>query len=310
MLTLIATISHEYMMASNVLKSLYQSILDKVSFSNNSNTRQHSGEYAMHRIEYTDYKWLSSRDIARFNESYDEAITNMNNTFELEIGTINSEGWKDTDSYKGSLFLMYKFLACDLWGAPNNEKITGDYLTTSIHILKELCIRGIYPLYGCEPTLGQRSHFHFTVVIKDDVENDFVKLLKALYQRGVNVRSRKVKNHHIERELLFAHEKDALVYSEDVDISIDKLDIICTAIQQSTCIDINFGMCGMISTEAHCYDVDEYRQKEDSLATFYSMYYVETWSQTFDTFRVEDVLLQLWLQFNSKHGKKNDSSSW
>lgn len=268
---------------------------------------QSQGEYYMYKMENEDYIWLCDSEMANLNAKYQETICEMNNTFDLETSTIEPNGLKDTQSFKESLFLMYKFLNFDLWGTPNNESISNHYLHACIHVLKEMCCRGIYPLYGCEPNKNERSHFDFIVLIDDRVENEFIDLLKTLFKRGVNVTARKVKNFHVEKELAFISEGNSLIYCEDIAKAAKNDYSIREVTNYSTTISIDFGINGMISDAGRCaYEAHHYQLDEFYSSKTHSIYYIESWSQTFDTFRVEDVLLQLWLQFNSKHGRQNN----
>ena len=276
-------------------------------------------EYALYKIEHGDYIWLDEAFMQQVSNKFSKVIGEMNATYELEWGTLDPDGLKDTISFKESLYLMYKFLTFDLWGTPNLEFITKEYLKTSSTIVVELCLRGIYPLFGCEPTHVIRSCFNFVVVIDDVVGDKFVVLLKTLFERGVNVSARQVKNFQVVRDMVFAYDVDKLVFTEDFSScckalnlpngfhSLGKAENANYNFIDTHAIDHDFGMSGMFSSSCHCIkDSLDYQRVERLYSKSHSIYYVETWSQTFDGFRVEDVLLQLWLAFNSSHGMKND----
>jgi hypothetical protein len=72
-------------------------------------------------------------------------------------------------------------------------------------------------------------------------------------------------------------------------------------------IDPCFGITGLFTNkDRNSCEVLDFIIKETEAYETHSLFYVETWNQSNDDFRVEDVLFQLWLEFNSKFGHMND----
>jgi hypothetical protein len=60
-----------------------------------------------------------------------------------------------------------------------------------------------------------------------------------------------------------------------------------------------FGMSGICSKDIWTYTrTREFENKECEISKYYSLYYIHIWNDT----HVEDILLQLWLEYNSKFG--------
>jgi hypothetical protein len=268
----------------------------------------------IHKMQ-NDYLWLSQNDISILDNNYRNSIDKINTSFDLETGTANTDYWKDTSSFQESLFMLQSFLNGSLWCTPNNENFDHDYIQNSHVILTELCKRGVYTISGYEPSVVIRSSHNFIVLINDVVKKEFIQLLKSLYSRGVNVCARQLKRNTVICETIFAIDKGVFIYTDDFQDAI-KLpngfhspgknldDDIEYSTLFSEMIDPSFGMSGLFTSTNK--DSCEFNTKEKELSKTHSLFYVETWSQTNDDFRVEDVLFQLWLDFNSKYGHMND----
>jgi hypothetical protein len=266
----------------------------------------------------SDYLWLSSDDIKTLSKKYQNNIDEINSSYDLEKGMGNTDYWKDTNSFQESLFLLHSFLSNSLWCCPNNERLGYDYLNTSSIILLELCKRGVYTTYGHEPTSVIRSSHHFIVVINDVIKNKFLDLLKALYTRGVNVCARQIKRDNVLQKYIFAMDQGMLIYTEDFKGKVQLPNgfhspgkCISDKIQYSTLytdmIDPCFGITGVFTNkDRDSCEVLDFIIKETEAYETHSLFYVETWNQSNDDLRVEDVLFQLWLEFNSKFGHMND----
>lgn len=265
-----------------------------------------------------DYLWLMQSDIITLDNKYRYNIDKINISHDLETGTANTDYWKDTKSFQQSLFMLYSFLKSSLWCTPNNEKLDNDYIQNSHIILTELCKRGVYTISGYEPSMVLRSSHNFIVLINDVIKKEFIQLLKSLYSRGVNVCARQVKKNTRICESIYAMDKGVFIYTDDFQDAIKlpngfhspgkKVDDdieYCTLFSEM--MDPSFGMSGLFtSTNKNSCEIQEFNNKEKELSETHSLFYVETWSQTSDDFRVEDVLFQLWLDFNSKYGHMND----
>lgn len=273
--------------------------------------------YKMHKMQ-SDYIWLSSDDIKILNKKYQKNIDEINSSYNLENGMGSTDNWKDTRSFQESLFMLHSFLTSSLWCCPNNERLEYDYLHHSYIILIELCRRGVYTVSGHEPSSVIRSSHNFVVVINDIIKNEFIELLRGLYTRGVNVCARQVKINDVVQECIFAIDQGMFIYTENFKDTI-KLpngfhspgknieDNLEYSTLHSEMIDPCFGVSGLFTNiNKSSDDILEFAMKESQICETHSLFYVETWSQTNDDFRVEDVLFQLWLEFNSKYGHMND----
>lgn len=273
--------------------------------------------YKMHKMQ-RDYLWLSIDDITKLSVKFQYNIDEMNHSYNLENGRGNTDNWKDTNSFQESLFMLHSFLTSSLWCCPNNERLDYDYLHSSYIILSELCKRGVYTISGHEPSSVIRSSHNFIVVINDIIKNEFIELLKELYTRGVNVCGRQVKRNDVVQECIFAMDQGMFIYTEDFRDTIKLPNgfhspgkSVRNVVEYSTLyeemIDPCFGISGMLTEKQKNIDVIlDFVVKETEIIESHSLFYVETWSQSNDDFRVEDVLFQLWLQFNSKYGHMND----
>lgn len=278
---------------------------------------KHSLMYKMHKMQ-SDYLWLSNDDIKMLNNKYQKNIDEMNYSYNLENGMGITDNWKDTHSFQESLFMLHSFLTSSLWCSPNNERFEYDYLHSSYIILTELCKRGVYTISGHEPTSVIRSSHNFIVIINDIIKNEFIELLKGLYTRGVNVCARQVKRNNTIQEIIFAIDQGMFIYTEDFRDTI-KLpngfhspgknieDIVEYSTIYTEMINPSFGLSGLFTINGKsCEQIMDFVLKETEISETHSLFYVETWSQSIDDFRVEDVLFQLWLEFNGKYGHMND----
>ena len=306
----------------NFLEMIYNIIINmknnyKASKLNTILYSKQSLMYIIHKIK-NDYLWLSEDDIKRLHVKFQKNIHEINISYNLENGMGVTDNWKDTHSFQESLFMLHSFLTGSLWCSPNNEWFDYDYLHSSYIILAELCKRGIYTISGHEPTSIMRSTHNFIVSIHDTVKNEFIELLKGLYTRGVNVCARQVKRNNIIKEIIFAIDKGLFIYTEDFRDTI-KLpngfhspgknieDTVEYSTIYTEMIHPGFGLSGLFTINGkHSEKTLDFVIKESEVTETHSLFYVETWSQTNDDFRVEDVLFQLWLEFNSKYGDIND----
>jgi hypothetical protein len=237
-------------------------------------------------------------------------------------GTIDVFGasmFIETSSFAESLYLMQMYIEGQLLSTPNCESLSNDYIFTSKEILLELCKRGIYPLHGSVPSPILRSCLDFVVCIHDEVHEEFIKLLEEMFTRGVNVAARRVKNYEVIQHHVFAVDVGCFVYSNSMYGTHQLCDIpngfhskAASHLAQFSClfnnmIDNRLGTSGIRPLNLNSAQAfNTYSSIEDVTCEQVSLYYVETWSQTYDNFNVEDILLQLWLPFNGRHGMKNN----
>jgi hypothetical protein len=278
---------------------------------------QVGGQYCVPKMKQ-DYLWLSPEKVERMSKQYNENIHEINITYDLETGKVNGDHWKDTHSFTESLFMLYSFFNGSLWGAPNNEHLCSSYIYSSKVILKELCKRGVYTIHGNEPNKIMRSTYNFIVMINDIVKDEFLKLLKCLYSRDVNVCCRQVKNGKIVGEYVYAFDSGMLIYTDNFKLSLQlpngfhspsayKLNSLQYSELYTQNIDPFFGMNGMTTiTQKSKIGIDSYYLNERRSSETHSLFYVETWSRSSEAILVEDILLQLWLGFNSSYGHMNE----
>lgn len=262
-----------------------------------------------------DYLWLSPEMVEYCKWKYTDKIDAMNANYNLETGRSDCDLLKDTCSFTESLYLLQSYLQGDLWGVPNNERICSDYRRSNLKMLLELCKRGVYTVDGSEPDNVTRSTHNFIVLVNDIVADKFVALLKMLYHRGVNVCARKVKNGIIVQEVAYAKDCGKLLYTDDLKgatlpngfHSLGVCDDIAYSELFTECIDSDFGISGLYTCMGKSIsDLLKHSDVEKAKSELHSLFYVETWSQTHDDFRVEDVFFQLWLEFNSNYGHMNE----
>lgn len=265
-----------------------------------------------------DYLWLSSEMIAYCKDKYKSRVDIINGLYDLETQRSNTNNLKDTQSFTESLYLLYAYLSGDMWSVPNNERIDHEYRSANQHMLMELCKRGVYTIDGCEPDNVVRSTHNFIVIVNDIVSDKFIALMKMMYHRGVNVCSRQVKSNKIVREIVYAKDCGKLIYTEDLNSAMETVlpngfhslgfcDQIVYNELFTECIDPDFGISGLYTNAGkEVVDILNHSRNEENKYELHSLFYVETWSQTYDAFRVEDVFFQLWLEFNSHYGHMNE----
>lgn len=275
-------------------------------------------EYSMCKITCRDILWLSNEYIRDMDIQKNQVIQDMNSAYDLELRQITlTNSLYQTNSFTESLYMMYKYLKCDLWGTPNHEVFMGDYFNKSHLILTELCLRGVYPIHGCEPSKFTRSCFDFIITVKDgDAFNALVDLLQNLFERGVNVAARRVKTFKTIQEIIFAADAGRFIYTDNFSKSMSRCSIGNGKLNgfhskghssladydfvYTNSVDIEFGLGGIKPFS----DASD-RALEEELAKTHSLMYIELWSQTHDPMRVEDVFLQFWLSYNSIYGQEN-----
>jgi hypothetical protein len=260
--------------------------------------------------------WLSPEAITQCIKKYGNKIDKMNSTHDLETGMVDNKFLKDTQSFTESLFMLYSFLNGSLWSSPNNEHIDYDYRVHSETILIELCKRGIYTINGSEPSIVLRSTHNFIVLINNIIVDEFILLLKTMYSRGVNVCARQVVNGETTRQLVFATDCKMLIYTDDFKGACNLPNGFhslghCEHAEYSELfteiIDKDFTISGLFTNQGRTVnDKLQHHEIELEKNETHSLFYVETWCQTYDDCRVEDILLQLWLEFNSRYGHMNE----
>lgn len=260
--------------------------------------------YCVHKMS-SEYIWLTDDFIDECNLKFSVEIDKMNKSHDLATSSVCGDFVKDTESFAETLFMQYAYLTGCIWASPNDDMLNENYLENSGNILIELCKRGIYTIYGSEPNISSnasiRSVHNFIVLLNDEIIGDFVVLLQTLFRRGVNVLAKQVKTNMVVKDIIYAKENDSIIYTDAFETCL------LPDNDYSSIIDRDFGISGLFTNNRRdSQAIHVYEAVEKELAKKYSLFYVETWSQSCDCFRVEDVLLQLWLEFNGKHGRMNN----
>jgi hypothetical protein len=231
-----------------------------------------------------DFIWLTPNVIAEFSQRCSKKICLLNDSFELDTFIIQSndrQGVTITNNFSESLYLLYMFLAGDLFGAPLSHKVNYMYFANMHNVLMELCIRGVYVVEGVEPIHGKiLSQCAFVVFIRDEMLTHFIYMLETLHEHHIEVDARRIKSGKVILQYsMVKNFKTVTQFHVDTSHICDRFDY-----------------CGGITT---C----QSSQLEDSN---FSIWHIQLWSQcTFDYVHVEDMLLNLWIKYNSLYGYAN-----
>lgn len=251
-----------------------------------------------------DHIWVSDDVIAKLDPEYALDIQLTNETLDEETQEVDEVyGWERAATFKEILYLDYKFVTGELYGAYFHGgplvKAHGTYVADD---LKYLVKHGIYTHNGQEPRASRtgRSYLDFVVMIHNDVVPHFITLLKQLYLNGVNVYANIGKGSESIQKILFAKEGNFTIITEDF---------------HEYTIDFPVGF-----KASHEYP--KYKPKKVEKWSFdyvmdpitlldkkdtHSRFHCEIWRNVFDDKKVEDVLIPLWKDFNTKYGRINDS---
>jgi hypothetical protein len=230
-----------------------------------------------------DLIWLSPKVIEQFDRWGHDKIGLLNNDFDLDTGIIewrNDKSCKITECFSETLYFLYMFLNGHLMGSPLSHRVDYGYFASMHNVLLELCIRGVYVLEGVEPVKGKTpSQCAFIVLIRNEVTIPFMDMMESIYAHNINVNARKIKagkvilqyNKNINNRMMGSFKVDTSLLCERLDMQ---------------------GSIGM-SKNTHAYN--------------FSLWHVKIWSQSVkDHVHVEDMLLHLWIKFNSMYGYANN----
>ena len=231
-----------------------------------------------------DFLWLNPEVMEQFDKWGYDKVGMLNNEFDLETGT---NEWSDkhvnrvTDSFSESLYFLYMFLTGHLMGSPLSHKVSYGYFANMHNVLLELCVRGLYVLEGVEPVIGRTpSQCAFVVLIRDDIIDPFIDMLGTMHHHGIDIHARRIKGGKVVQQ----HSKT----NDYRTMGLFKIDtsLLCE----------RFDFRGGI-TSFH---------PPQMVETNFSLWHVKIWNQSINEYvYVEDMLLHLWIKYNSMYGLAN-----
>jgi hypothetical protein len=235
-----------------------------------------------------DFIWLSPNVIQQFDRWGHEKIGLLNNDFDLETGIIqwsNDMLCKITECFSETLYFLYMFLNGHLMGSPLSHRVHYGYFANMHNVLLELCIRGVYVIEGVEPVRGKTpSQCAFIVLIRDEVTIPFINMMESINAHNINVNACRIKARKV--LLHYNNNKNNRVLGTfKVDTSI-----VCERLDMRGCIGMS-----------------ENNQLIGRNGCNFSLWHVKIWNQSVqDYVHVEDMLLHLWIKFNSMYGYANN----
>ena len=251
-----------------------------------------------------DHIWISDEVIAKLDPIYANDIKLTNETLDEETQEEVDEvyGWERAATFKEVLYLDYKFVIGELFGTYFHGgplvKAHGAYVAND---LKYLVKHGVYSHNGQEPHASKtgRSYLDFVVMIHDDVVPHFITLLKQLYLNGVNVYANIGKGNDSIQKILFAKEGEFTIITDDFHENTIKFPVGFKASHKYSQYEVK-----KVETWSFDYVMDPitFLDKKDT----HSRFHCEIWRNVFDDKKVEDVLIPLWKEFNTKYGLIND----
>lgn len=231
-------------------------------------------------VESADFKWLSQELVEKFDVIGYEKVWLLNNNFDLETGVIAwCKEYRLSQSFTESLYLLYMFLNGHLLGSPLGHKVNYGYFGAMHDVLLQLCIRGVYIFEGVKQVTGKvPSQCAFMVLIRDELMIPFIDIMECMYNKGINVHARRIKN----GKVLLQYNK-VKGYRTLETFKVDT-SLIC---ERFTPVG-GIGMC------------------DGQTSSVFSLWHVKVWNQDlYEDTCVEDMLLHVWLKFNSTYGIDN-----
>lgn len=235
-------------------------------------------------MEVVDFQWLSPQLVERFNVLGYDKVWFLNNDFDLETGVIaGCNEYRISQSFTESLYLLYMFLNGHLFGSPVGHKVSFGYFGDMHDVLLQLCIHGVYTVEGVTHVIGKvPSQCAFVVLIRDEVMIPFIDFMESMYHKGMNVNARQIKNGKV-----------VLQYNKVKDFRTLKKFTVDTSI-----ICERFTSLGGIGTR------DDIVTEETF--SMFSLWHLKVWNQSiYEGMCVEDLMLHLWIKFNSIYGFVN-----
>jgi hypothetical protein len=236
-------------------------------------------------VEIVDFKWLSQELVETFNVLGYEKVWLLNNYFDLETGIIaGCNEFRVAQSFTESLYLLYMFLNGHLLGSPLGHNVNYGYFGAMHDVLLQLCIHGVYILEGVKPVIGKvPSQCAFVVFIKDEVIIPFIEVMESMYNKGINVHARRIKNRNV-----------ILQYCKVKSFrSLGNFKVDTSLLCERLTSDGGIGMCNDMGSETKL--------------SMSSLWHVKVWNQdVYEGMCVEDMLLHYWVKFNYAYGFVNN----
>lgn len=224
--------------------------------------------------EVLDALWLSEKTIDFMHNTMINVISHMNNAFDLEQGIINAHEFNcfHNFTFLEKLYQLYMFIDGHLLGMPLCIKTNYRYFANMHHVVKQLCIRGVYVVEGVEPVRRlTASQCSVVVLVKDDLTVSFNKMLDTIHKEDINIYGRQIKQSTV----------------------VCKRDLVCG---WSTPNMLKIPTTYLINHfNNNCFDS-------------HSVWHLRLWNHRKENIvHVEDMLLHCWVKFNSFYGHLNIS---
>jgi len=235
-----------------------------------------------------DFIWLTPKMIEQFDKWGHEKTALLNNGFDLETGIIQwNRGTRCTitNYFSETLYLLYMFLSEHLMGSPLSHRVNYGYFANMHNVLLQLCVRGVYVIEGTEPIIGKTpSQCAFIVFIRDEVMIHFMDMMEDIYAHNINVSACRIKA----RKVILQYNKNknnriSSAFKVDTQFLCGRFDILGGIGTPESCCSGGLDNCN------------------------FSLWHVKIWNQSVkDCGHVEDMLLHLWIKFNSMYGHANN----
>jgi hypothetical protein len=243
----------------------------------------------LHAIDVSnDLIWLTPKIIQQFDKWGHEKIGLLNNDFDLETGIIQWNRYtrcRVSNSFSETLYFLHMFLSGHLLGSPLSHRVNYGYFANMHNVLTQLCVRGVYVIEGVEPVIGKTpSQCAFIVLIRDEIMIPFMNMMEDIYAYNINVNACRIKA----RKVILQYNKNknnriSCAFKVDTSLLCGRLDIIGGIGTPESCLSGGLKNCN------------------------FSLWHVKIWNQSVkDCVQVEDMLLHLWIKFNSMYGHANN----
>jgi hypothetical protein len=223
-------------------------------------------------MEVLDTLWLSERTIEFMHNTMEHIISLMNDAFDLEQVTINVHEsiCFHNFTFLERLYQLYMFIDGQLLGMPLGIKTNYKYFANMHQVVKQLCIRGVYVVEGVEPIERVcASQCSIVVLVKDELNVPFNKMLDTLHKNEINIYGRQIKRGNV----------------------VKKNDRVC-----------GWSTPSMLKIPT-AYLINHFKSNR---FVNHSVWHLQLWnSKKENMVHVEDMLLHCWVRFNSFYGHLN-----
>lgn len=252
---------------------------------------------------YCDHIWVSDDVITKLDPIYALDIQLTNDTYDEETEEVGEVyGWDTAPTFKDILYLDYKFVKGEMYGTYfHYGPLVDDHRDSVVKDFQYLVKHGVCTHNGQEPLSGGtgRSYLDFIVMVRDDIVHEFISVLKQLYLNGVNVYANIGKETTSVQKILFAKEGSFTVLTENFQENTIKLPLGFKASHMYNKYKVDKVECWPFD---YVLNPKALQDKKDT----HSRFHCEIWRNVFDDKKVEDILIPLWKDFNTKYGHIND----